>query len=139
MIHAIFTHGNEVIHFTIAPDKTIRYADRKWTAGIQFIPKDNSFVRTVIMSRNRISQQMVQWIEEANTGTSLEEWNSCKTDMDVLEIIKRDAALKGCVFRKIFTDEEMKQAQDKLADVLPTTAELKQMDQVESVEQKEAE
>jgi len=75
--------------------------------GINFIPKDHDFVRTVIMSRNRIAAEMIRWINDANSGKNLEEWEACKDDYEVAEVIKREAKMKGCVFRQLFTEEEL--------------------------------
>ena len=107
MKRLLFTHQHEVIIFDI-DNKTIVYRDRKFPQGVQFIPKDIELVKKIIFSRNKISKQMITWIEEANSGKSLEEWTNCKDDDDVAVIIKRDARMRGCVFRREFTDEELK-------------------------------
>jgi hypothetical protein len=106
MIRLVFTYQHEVIFFTIH-NKKIIYHDRKFPVGINFIPKDLNFMRTIIMSRNRIASEMIKWINDANSGKNLEEWESCKDDYEVAEIIKKDSKLKGCVFRKMFTEEEL--------------------------------
>ena len=119
MIKLIFTYNHNVIIFEIN-NKHIRYYDEKWKMGINFIPKDHDFVRTVIMSRNRIAAEMIRWINDANSGKNLAEWEACKDDYDVAEIVKRDAKLKGCVFRKLFTEEEIKQSnQNKQYENIP--------------------
>jgi hypothetical protein len=110
--------------------KKIVYRDRKWPAGINFIPKDMNLVRTVIMSRNRIAAEMVKWINDANSGKNLEEWEACKDDYEVAEVIKREAKLKGCVFRQLFTKEELEKQDNKA--VLQA---VEQQDQTQEVEQ----
>jgi hypothetical protein len=108
MLKLLFTYNHELIFFTI-DNKKIKYFDRKWPIGINFIPKDQDFARKVIMSRNRIANEMIRWINDANSGKNLEEWQSCKDDYEVAEVIKKESKLKGCVFRKLFTEEELNQ------------------------------
>ena len=72
MLRLIFTYQHEVILFDI-DNKQIRYRDRKWPLGINFIPRDMDFMKKVIMSRNKISNEMLRWINEANSGKNLEE------------------------------------------------------------------
>lgn len=98
MINLIFTFNREVIKFSIQ-DKVIRYYDRKWSNGIQFMPKDVELIKKLIMNRNRIphAQQILDWIRDANTGKNFEEYTRCTTDEEVAEVIRRDAASKGLV------------------------------------------
>jgi hypothetical protein len=111
MIRLVFTYTNETILFDVDNRKII-YRDRKWPAGISFIPKDQGFMRKVLMSRNRLSNQMITWIEDANTGKSLAEYDACKTDEELAEVVKKDARLKGCIWRKSFTGEELAAADE---------------------------
>jgi hypothetical protein len=106
MLKLIFTYNHQVIFFTI-DNKNIKYFDQKWQSGINFIPKDQNLVRTLIMSRNRIAHEMINWINDANSGKNLEEWEACKDDYEVAEVIKREAKMKGCVFRNLFTEEDI--------------------------------
>lgn len=64
------------------------------------MPRDPDFRKKVIMSRNRIPNYIIELIEDANSGHNLEEYQACKTDEDIVPIVKRDAGLKGCVFHK---------------------------------------
>lgn len=104
MIKIIMTYQREVIIFEIN-NKNIKYYDRKWQQGINFIPKEEGFLRKVIMSRNRLSSYLVDWMNEANTGKSIEEWNSCNTDEEVAQVVIRDAKLKGCLLQKIIKED----------------------------------
>jgi hypothetical protein len=98
VIRLLFTHERELIIFEIE-NKSIVYKDRKWQEGIRFIPRDDAFIKKVILSRNRISYKLVEWINEANTGKNLAEWQACKDDESVAEVIIKDAKSRGCVFR----------------------------------------
>ena len=107
MIRLVFTYNHEVLLFDIN-NKVIYYRDRKWPNGVQFIPKDVELVKKILFSRNKISNQLIQWIHEANTGKNLEEWQACVDDEAVADIVKRDAKLKGCVLRKQFSEAELR-------------------------------
>jgi len=106
MKRLLFTFNQEVLLFDIN-NKEIIYRDRKWPNGLRFIPKDPELVKMVIMSRNRIGNQLITWINDANSGKNLAEWEECKDDDDVAEVVKKDAKMRGCVLRKEFTDEEL--------------------------------
>jgi len=107
MKRLVFTFNQEVIIFDINR-KEIIYRDRKWPKGIRFIPKDEGLVKLIIFSRNKISNNLITWIEDANSGKNLAEWEACKDDDDVAEIVKRDAAIRGCILRKQFNDEDLR-------------------------------
>lgn len=98
-ISLIFTINRETFLIEIL-NKIITYRDRMMKKGIQFMPKDVAVRKLVIMSRNRIPMWILTWIEEANSGKNLEEYQSAKTDEDLIPIIKKDAASKGCIFQK---------------------------------------
>lgn len=98
MIKLVFTFNRETIFFLIH-DKKVMYFDRKWDKGVPFIPKDKDFIMTLIKSRNRIpmSQQILQWVNEANSGKNFEEYEACKDDDAVAEVVRREAKTKGLV------------------------------------------
>ncbi len=99
MIKLVFTAGREAISFEIE-NKVITYNDRRFSKGIKVIPIEGNVKLISIMSRNRIPEEIVELIEDANKGKNLEEYLGAKDDEALVEIIKRDAALKGCVFQK---------------------------------------
>jgi len=88
----------EILIFQIE-NKVITYRDRKWQAGIRFIPRDDDFVKKVILSRNKISYKMIDWINEANTGKNKAEWDACQDDEAVAQVVIRDARSRGCVLQ----------------------------------------
>jgi hypothetical protein len=98
-IKLIFTNNREVFTIEIS-NRFIHYKDRKQTEKIQFMPRDPQLVKKVIMSRNRIPHYILELIDDANSGRNLEEYQACKTDEDLVPIVKRDALVKGCVFQK---------------------------------------
>jgi hypothetical protein len=44
---------------------------------------------------------MIKWIKDSNSGKNLEEYNAAQNDEELVDIITRDAKLKGCVLRKV--------------------------------------
>ena len=99
MIVLIFTRIRET--FTIeVENKIIVYKDKKYPKGIQFLPKQPNFERIVLFSRNKIPPEVVEWINESNSGKNLEEYKSAENDEELVPIIIRDAKLRGCVFQK---------------------------------------
>jgi len=106
MIRLLLTHGQEILIFDIH-NREIVYRDRKWPNGVRFVPKDEDFVRKVLYSRNRLSNQLIVWINEANQGKNYEEWQNCADDDAVAEIVIRDAKSRGCELRKKFSEQEL--------------------------------
>lgn len=98
MITLNFTINREPIRFVIE-DKKIIYFDRKWDKGIQFIPKNNELIKYLLLNQRKfqIAQQIISWVNDANSGKNLEEYQSCQDDAALAEIVKRDAKKKGLV------------------------------------------
>lgn len=111
----IFTYDRELIQFDIC-NKIIVYKDRKWFRGFQFMPKDPNIIKTILLSRNSIRKEMIKWIEDANSGKNLEEYNNAKDDEELSMIVRKDSELKGCVFRKkmyVTFDDDNKEVEIK--------------------------
>ncbi len=97
MIKLVFTRIRET--FTIeVENKIIVYRDKKYPKGFQFLPKDSNLNKIILFSRNRLSKEIINWIEEANSGKNLEEYQSAKDDEALIPIIIKDAKINGCVF-----------------------------------------
>jgi hypothetical protein len=97
MIKLSFVAQNrDIIHLSVE-GKIIKYYDKIWKNGVQFMPKDPQFVLKLLKARNTIpfSNQIISWINESNTGKNLEEYNNCKTEEELAEMVKRDAKIKG--------------------------------------------
>ena len=100
MIKLVFTTGREAISIEIE-NKVITYKDRRFTEGFQFMPLNHELRKKLLMPRiNRIPPEIVELIKETNTGKNLKEYQEAQDDEALVIIIKRDAALKGCVFQK---------------------------------------
>jgi len=102
VIYLGFTLNREVINFKVE-DKVITYYDKKWTLGIQFMPKDKDLIKKLTFCRNRIpyAQKIMQWIQESNTGKNFKEYQAAKDDEELAEIIKKDAKSKGLLEIKV--------------------------------------
>ncbi len=99
MIKLVFTRIRTT--FTIEIDnKIIVYKDRKFPRGFQFMPRDPEIRKIILLSRNKLPQEVIKWIEDANSGKNLEEYLSAKDDEALVPIVIRDAKLNGCVFQK---------------------------------------
>ena len=99
MIKLVFTKVRETFTIEIE-DKIIVYKDKKYPKGFQFMPKDKDFKRIVLFSRNKLHPETIKWIEEANQGKNLEEYQSANGDEALVPIIIRDAKLNGAVFQR---------------------------------------
>jgi len=99
MIRLVFTKDRETLSLEI-DNKVIVYRDRKYPKGFQFMPKDPNFKRIVLFSRNKLPMDVITWIENANKGKNLEQWQNAKNDEAIVPIVIKDAELNGCVFRE---------------------------------------
>jgi hypothetical protein len=100
LIRIVMTYEREIVMFEIS-NKIIIYKDRKWPRGFQFMPEDPGIIKAILLSRNSIRHEMIKWIKDSNSGKNLEEYNTAQNDEELVDIITRDAKLKGCVLRKI--------------------------------------
>lgn len=93
MIHLAFmTVGRKIISFTI-DNKVIIYKDEIWKKGVQFMPKDQNLVEKLL--RNKDLKVLGLMIIKENSGETLKEYESCKTDEAVAEFVRRDCLIKG--------------------------------------------
>ena len=104
--------NRETLYLRILEDKRIMYSDRKWPEEWQFMPKDDSMAKKILMSRNKIPQVVLNWINQANSGKNLEEYQQAENYEALVPIIKKDAASKGCVFQKRI-DEGVENEEEK--------------------------
>ena len=98
MIKLVFTRIRETFTIEIE-EKVIVYKDRKYPKGFQFMPKDPNFKKIVILSRNKLHPEVIQWVEDANSGENLQEYLGAKDDESLVPIIIKDAKRNGCVFQ----------------------------------------
>ena len=99
MIKLVFTRIRTTFTIEIE-NKIIIYKDNKFPKGFQFMPKDPNLRKIILFSRNKLPQEVIKWIEDANSGKNLEEYLSAKDDEALVPIVIRDAKLNGCIFQK---------------------------------------
>lgn len=98
MIKLVFTRMRETFLIEVE-NKIIVYKDKKYPAGFKFMPKDPDFKKIVLLSRNKIPHEVIKWVEDANSGKNLIEYQSAKDDEALVPIIIKDAKINGAVFQ----------------------------------------
>jgi hypothetical protein len=91
----MFLTGQRKIIKFIIKDRKIFYYDDIWKDGIQIMPKDEELINELIKSDKQNLKIMAALILDSNQGESLEEYNKCKTDVDLAKMVRKDAKSKG--------------------------------------------
>lgn len=95
MINLAFLAGNrKIIRFSV-DNKKIVYFDDIWKQGIQIMPKDQNIIEKLQRGRKPALKLMAKLIKETNSGSELKEYESCKGDEDVANMIRKDCKSKG--------------------------------------------
>lgn len=89
----------KVIRFEVN-DRVVTYFDQNWPKGMQIYPMNKELVKRLIASRNGQMQAYGILIADANAGKNLEEYNNCKTNDDLCNMIRRDCSSKGLLEMK---------------------------------------
>ena len=84
----------KIIRFEII-GKSIIYYDEIWKEGIKIMPKDQIILNRLINSGKSNLKMMAALILDANKGKNLREYNSCKTEEDLANMIRKDCESKG--------------------------------------------
>lgn len=91
---AFIASQRKIIKFEIE-NKIVIYYDDIWKKGIQLIPKDQNIINKLRRSGKMNLKMMVALILDANKGENLKEYNACKTDEEVADIIRNESKSKG--------------------------------------------
>lgn len=78
-------------------ERNVRYFDDLWKLGVQVYPRHDSTIKRLSNSRNANFKVLAALLIDANKGKDLEEYNSCKTDEDIANFIRKDCKLKGLI------------------------------------------
>ena len=94
-----FMHSSrKIIKFTI-DGRVVTYFDDIWKEGIQVMPSQNPKMRNMIkkMLRNpkELVKQTAYYIIDANSGKNLEEYQACKTEEELADLIRKDCKEKS--------------------------------------------
>jgi|TARA_R100000750_G_scaffold3588_1_gene2930 hypothetical protein len=96
MIQLIFIGPQrKIIKFGIKNRKII-YFDDAWKGGIQIMPKNDSLIKKMKRGDKNI-QLMADLILDSNKGENLKQYNACKTEEDIVEMIRTDCQSKGLI------------------------------------------
>jgi len=89
-------------------DKTIWYSDRKWDKSIRLIPKDEQFMKKILLSRNKIPMVIKEMFDL--TKKEIIEYEQAKTENDLAEICVKDCMLKGArlLSKEVIEDDTVK-------------------------------
>jgi hypothetical protein len=86
----------------VVKDREIFYCDRVWSNWIRVIPKDDTLIKKIKLSRNKLPEQLIKMFSLSKKD--IEEYNKAKTEEDLAELIINDARSKGCKFEKRLED-----------------------------------
>ena len=98
-IKLIFSINRETFFIEICNMQVV-YKDRKISQSMQLVPKDPDYKKKVLMSRNRIPKYIVEFIEQANIGKNLDEYQAAKTNEDLVKIVMWDCKSRGAKLEK---------------------------------------
>lgn len=95
MIRLVFSYQREIMRFKVV-ERNIFYGDRKWGDNlIRCIPKDEDFVKKILMSRNRLPKQLIQMFTLSKAEQL--EYDNAKTEKELADNIIRDCKKKGVI------------------------------------------
>lgn len=96
-IRLVFVINREAFRIDVS-NKKISYLDRKFKKTITLIPKDEDFVKKIILSRNKIPLHFIDLFNL--TKEEQEEYDNAKTDKELADICVRDCRKKGALLQK---------------------------------------
>ena len=103
MISLAFTAQRKLVRFLI-DGRTVKYYDDNWKDGIQIMPSQTPqmkmMLKKMLVSRKPAIKMMGALIVDANSGKNKEDYDNCKDEDDIEEMIKRDCLDKGLVEAK---------------------------------------
>ena len=84
----------KVIRFEVE-ERVVRYYDDIWKHGIQLYPMRKENVKALLASKSERMKAVGLLIFDANQGKNLDDYENCKSEMEICEFIKRESNLKG--------------------------------------------
>ena len=85
--------NREIISFSIE-GKRVFYYDKIWTKGLQIYPLSLPLINKLKRGGTNL-KMMAALILDANKDDNLKEYNSCKTEEDIANMIRKDCINKG--------------------------------------------
>ncbi len=86
--------ARKIVRFDIE-ERKVRYFDDIWKSGVQVYPRHDSTIKRLSNSRNADFKVLAALLIDANQGKDLKEYNSCKTEEDIANFIRKDCKSKG--------------------------------------------
>ena len=86
--------ARKIVRFHI-DERKVRYFDDIWKIGVQVYPRHDATIKRLSNSRNANFKVLAALLIDANKGKDLKEYNSCKTDDDIANFIRKDCKSKG--------------------------------------------
>lgn len=103
VISLIFMAQRKMVRFLIS-GRVVKYFDDNWTDGIQIIPSQTPEMKIMLMkmltSRKDTLKVMGGLIVDANSGKNKEDYDRCKSEEDIAQMIRIDCLNKGLVEAK---------------------------------------
>ena len=91
---AFMTSARKIIRFRIQ-SKTIVYFDDVWKEGIQVMPKDQNLIERLVRSGKPTLKMMAALIIDSNQGDNLKEYEECKNEEELADMIRKESNSKG--------------------------------------------
>lgn len=96
-IRLVFVINREAFRVDIS-NRKISYLDRRFTKLITLIPKDEAFLKKILLSRNKIPLHFIDLFNL--TKEEQIEYDNAKTDEELADICERDCRKKGALLQK---------------------------------------
>jgi len=95
MLRIAFMGPNRKILSFQIEGNIVHYYDEIWKNGMQVYPKDQNAIRKLIRSGKQDLKVLAALMMDANRGENLKQYEACKTEEDVANILRIDCNDKG--------------------------------------------
>jgi len=114
IIQLVFIVNRETFRIEVKGNE-IWYFDRKWNKSIRLIPKDEKFLKKILLSRNTIPNFIKDMFNL--TKQELKEYNQAKNERELADICINDCRMKGA---KLLNEEEIEYIKNNKKEILST-------------------
>jgi len=88
------TQSRKIVTFQV-DKRIVSYFDEIWRDGIQVLPKDTKIMLKLLQSRNKDMKMIAALIMDANKGENKKEYDSCKSEQELIDFITKECVIKG--------------------------------------------
>lgn len=89
-----FIAQRKVVGFEVE-GKKVKYFDEMWKEGIQIYPLDEKLIKKLKRTGDKTLQVMAALILDSNKGENLKEYQSCNSEEEIIEFIRKDCRNRG--------------------------------------------